>query len=52
MEPDQPDDFHNQIAVAIHKLRKTLTRFGLSIVNVHGTGYYLVGELDVDWSSI
>jgi DNA-binding response OmpR family regulator len=52
MEADQPDDFHNQIAVHIHKLRAKLEPFGLAIKNVWGAGYYLEGELEVDWSVI
>lgn len=52
MEADQPDDFHNQIAVAVHMLRPKLKPFDLEIRNVRGTGYYLIGELSMDWTSI
>ena len=49
---DQPLNFHNAVSVVIHKLRCKLQPFGLSIVNVHGHGYYLVGDISADWTTI
>lgn len=43
---------HNQIATNITHLRPKLEPLGLHIKNIPGVGYYLEGELDVDWTAI
>lgn len=52
LDSDEVRDEHNQVAVHVTHLRPKLERFGLAIKNIHGVGYYLEGELDVDWTAI
>ncbi len=49
---DEVKNEHNQIAIYVHHLRAKLVPFNLAVKNIHGVGYYLEGELDVDWTAI
>ena len=49
---DEVKNEHNQVAICIHHLRAKLAPLNLAIKNIHGVGYYLEGELDVDWTAI
>lgn len=49
---EPPKEPHKQVTLEISLLQAKLEPFGLRAVNVYDVGYYLQGEMDVDWGAI
>lgn len=48
----QPKHPHKQMTLEISHLQAKLQTFSIRAINVYDVGYYLQGEMDVDWGVV